>query len=118
MSGVPQHFASIDAYIAIFPPEVQVLLREVRRAIHRAAPDAGETISYQIPTITLGGTTLIYFAGWKHHIALYPVPEVDEATERELAPYRAAKSTLRFPLKNPIPTALIERLTALAVAPH
>ena len=113
-----EHVGGIDAYIDTFPPEVQVLLQEVRRSIRRAAPDAGETISYQIPTITLRGRALIYFAGWKHHIALYPVPEVDEATERELAPYRAAKSTLRFPLTSPIPYPLIERLTAIAAANH
>lgn len=110
------HYATIEEYIATFPPAEQALLQEVRRTIHAAAPDAGESISYQIPTITLDGAHLIYFAGWKHHIALYPVPAVDEAMEQELVPYRAAKSTLRFPLDQPIPSDLISRLVTLAIA--
>jgi uncharacterized protein YdhG (YjbR/CyaY superfamily) len=58
----------------------------------------------------------VYFAAWKHHIAVYPLPEVDEALDQELAPYRAAKGTARFPLSKPIPYDLIERLAALLVA--
>ena len=55
----------------------------------------------------------MYFAGWKHHVAVYPIPSADEAFERELAPYRAAKGTLKFPLKQPIPFDLIERVAVL-----
>ncbi len=107
--------ATIDEYISAFPADVQIILEKVRRSIRRAAPTAGETISYQMPTITLNGRYLVYFAAWKHHIALYPVPASDEAFERELAPYRAAKGTVRFLLRKPIPYDLIERWVALLV---
>ena len=68
-----------------------------------------------MPTITLNGESLVYFAAWKHHIGLYPIPPADGALERELAPYRAAKDTVRLPLRQPIPYDLIERVTALLV---
>jgi uncharacterized protein YdhG (YjbR/CyaY superfamily) len=108
-------FASIDDYIRSFPADVQILLEQVRRAIRNAAPAAEEAISYQMPTITLNGRRLVHFAAWKHHIGLYPVPAADEALERELAPYRAAKGTARFPLREPVPYDLIERLVTLLV---
>lgn len=108
-------FATIDDYIRSFPDDVQEILEEIRRTIRNAVPEAGEKISYQLPTITLDGKYLVYFAGWKHHISVYPLPEVDGAFERELAPYIASKGTAKFPLDKPIPYDLIERLVALLV---
>jgi uncharacterized protein YdhG (YjbR/CyaY superfamily)/aminoglycoside phosphotransferase len=112
---VTRTFATIDDYIGTFPDDVRAILDEVRRAIRKAAPAAQETISYQIPTFTLNGRRLVSFAVWKHHVSLYQLPAVDEAVERELAPYRAAKSTARFPLGKPIPYDLVECLVALRV---
>jgi uncharacterized protein YdhG (YjbR/CyaY superfamily) len=114
-SPVAEQFATIDQYIGSFPEDVQVILKEVRRRIRNVAPEAGETISYQIPTMTLSGRHLVYFAAWKHHISVYPVPAPDESFEQELAPYRAGRGTVRFPLNKPIPYGLIERLVALLV---
>ena len=64
----------IDEYIAGFPNDVQEILEKIRMTIRRAAPDAAETISYQIPTFTLKGNYLVYFAAYKKHIGLYPAP--------------------------------------------
>jgi uncharacterized protein YdhG (YjbR/CyaY superfamily) len=111
-----QKFASVDDYIASFPPDVQPLLQQVRQAILAVVPAAGETISYQIPTVTLGGKAILYFAGWKHHISLYPAPRGDDAFERQLAPYRSEKSTLKFPLSKPVPYDLIGQVARLAAA--
>ena len=108
-------FTTIDDYIGSFPDDVQVILKEVRRTIRKAAPGAGETISYQIPALTLNGRNLVYFAAWKHHIGLYPIPTADEAFEQKIAPYRAARGTARFPLQKPIPYDLIERVAGLLV---
>jgi uncharacterized protein YdhG (YjbR/CyaY superfamily) len=112
---VADKFATVDDYINSFPEEVQTVLEQVRQTIHSAAPGAGETISYQIPTITLDDKYLVYFAGWKHHVSLYPRPDVDAALEQELAPYRSGKGTVRFPLGEPIPHDLIRKLVALLV---
>ncbi|MEX0699613.1 MAG: DUF1801 domain-containing protein [Acidimicrobiia bacterium] len=106
-------FETIDDYIESFPTDVQPILQEVRRAIRKAASETEETISYQMPTFKLDGKYLIYFGGWKNHVGIYPIPTVDEAFEKELAPYRAAKGTLRFPLSEPIPYQLVERIVAL-----
>lgn len=110
-----RQFATVDDYINSFPEDVRLILEEVRRTIRTGAPGADETISYQIPTITLNGKTLIYFAAWKHYISLYPIPTEDLPFEQELAPYRAAKNTARFPLRKPIPYELIGRLVALRI---
>jgi uncharacterized protein YdhG (YjbR/CyaY superfamily) len=108
-------YSTVDAYVSSFPEDVQTVLQEVRRTIRKAVPAAEETISYQMPTITLGGRHLVYFAGWKRHVSLYPIPAGDEAFERDVAPYRAAKGTVRFPLGKPIPHDLIARMVALLV---
>ncbi|TCC55077.1 hypothetical protein E0H73_36355 [Kribbella pittospori] len=111
-----EKFTSVDEYIASFPADVQEILQEVRRTIHAVVPDAGEKISYQIPTITLDGKSLVYFSGWKEHIALYPIPPLDDALSAAIAPYRSGKGTLKFPLKDPIPYNLITRLTQAFVS--
>ncbi|MEU8078495.1 DUF1801 domain-containing protein [Catellatospora citrea] len=109
-------FTTIDDYIDSFPTEVQDVLQQVRRTILAAAPaQAGQAISYGIPTITLNGRYLVYFAGWKHHVSVYPVPDGDAAFEEVVAPYRAARGTLRFPLREPVPYDVIARVTAVLV---
>ncbi len=108
-------FTTVDEYIESFPPETRSVLEEVRAAMRRGAPTAGERISYGIPTFTLDDRYVIYFAGWKRHISIYPVPDGDAALQRDLEPYRAAKGTLRFPLGSPIPYELIERTAAAAM---
>lgn len=103
--------ASVDAYIASFPADVQPLLEQARAAIHAAAPGLGETISYGLPTFTRDGRYVVYLAGWKRHLSVYPIPG-DPELAPELAPYREAKGTLRFPLDRPIPFELIGRVAA------
>lgn len=110
-----RQFATIDEYVSSLPEDVQVVLEKVRHTIRKAAPAAGERISYQIPTFTLNGKDLIYVAAWKNHISLYPVSAADQALEPQLAPYRTAKATVKFPLRKPIPYELIERLIAFRV---
>jgi uncharacterized protein YdhG (YjbR/CyaY superfamily) len=102
---------SVDAYIAAKPRDVRVVLQRVRRAIRKAVPRAEEGLSYQIPAYTLDGVPVLYFAGWKAHYSLYPVNDaLVAAFKRELAPYRHGKGSLRFPLSEPVPATLIERI--------
>ncbi len=109
-------FTSIDEYIATFPEEVQKILEEVRATIKAAAPAAEEKISYQIPTFTLNGKGLISFAGWKKHIAMYPIPSGTEAFNKEISKYIAGKGTLKFPLDKPLPLKLISKMVKYRVA--
>jgi uncharacterized protein YdhG (YjbR/CyaY superfamily) len=108
-----EHFETVDGYIASQPAEVQAILQEIRRRAFAAVPGAGDRISYGIPTITLDGHYVMYFAAWKHHISVYPVPGGDAEFEQEIAPYRAAKGTLKFPLAKPIPYELIEKVATV-----
>jgi uncharacterized protein YdhG (YjbR/CyaY superfamily) len=103
-------FETVDEYIATFPSEVREVLEMVRRTIHTAVPDAGEKISYQIPTVTVGGKPVVYFSGWKEHISLYPIPDLDESMTERVEPFRSGKGTVKFPLGQPIPYDLVADL--------
>ena len=105
---------TIDEYIAAFSPEVQEILEKIRRVVRGAAPDAQEAISYQIPTFKLNGI-LVHFAAFKNHIGFYPPIRGDAALEEAIAPYAGEKGNLRFPLDQPIPYGLIERIAKLRV---
>jgi uncharacterized protein YdhG (YjbR/CyaY superfamily) len=105
---------SIDEYIAACSPEVRPILERIRLAIARAAPEAQETISYRVPTFTLSGA-LVYFAAFKKHIGFYPPVRGDAGLEKAVAPYAGEKGNLRFPLDQPIPYGLIERIVRLRV---
>ena len=103
-------FTTIDKYISTFPGEIQAVLENVRQAIHNAAPEAAETISYGMPTFNLNGKHLVFFAGWKHHISLYPIPAGDEAFQQELSHYKIAKGTIQFPFDKPIPYDFVKQI--------
>jgi len=110
---VTEQFATVDEYLASFPDDVEAVLQELRRTIRGAVPNAGEKISYRIPAMTLDGKVLVYFAGWKDYVSMYPLPEMDAAFEKELAPYVAGKGTVRFAHGRPLPHDLIERFVKL-----
>ncbi len=107
------NFQSIDEYIAACAVESRAYLAQIRILIHALAPDAREKISYQIACFELNGRNLIHFAGWKKHVSLYPVPAGSEAFERQIEPYVDGKGTLKFPLDEPLPIKLIERVVKL-----
>ena len=110
-------FRSIDEYIAAQPEAVQPALERVRGIIRKALPAAEEAISYQIPTFRLNGKYVIYLAGYKQHYSLYPTSErLVEALGDQLTPYLAGKGTMRFPLAEPIPVRLIQRIVKLRAA--
>ena len=116
MTAKKPGFASMDEYIATFPDDVQKILKKVRSTIKAAAPKAEEAISYGIPTFKMHGKYLIYFAGWKNHISIYPVPGGDADFNKAIEPYIAGKGTLKFPLDTPIPYTLITQMVKLQMA--
>ena len=105
---------NIDGYISQFPAAVQAILEKVRATIINAAPDAKEVISYLMPAFKQHGI-LVYFAAWKKHIGLYPPISGDKALEKAVARYAGPKGNLQFPLEEPIPSDLIERIVKLRV---
>jgi uncharacterized protein YdhG (YjbR/CyaY superfamily) len=104
---------TIDQYISTFPAEIQVILEKVRQTIQKAAPEATPTISYAMPTFDLNGKHLVFFASWKHHISLYPMPTGDAVFQQKISPYKKAKGTIQFPLDKPIPYDLVEEIVTL-----
>jgi uncharacterized protein YdhG (YjbR/CyaY superfamily) len=105
---------TIDEYISGFPPDVQEKLTRIRSIIHDAAPQAEETIKYQIPTFVLNGN-LVHFAAFKSHIGLYPTPSGIEKFKDELKDVEISKGTIRFPLDRPIPYDLISEIVSFRV---
>ncbi len=101
---------TIDEFISEFPPDTQAVLEQMRALIHGLVPEATETISYAIPTFDLHGKHLVHFAGYEHHVGMYPVPHDDEQLIADVAPYRKGKGTLQFPLDTELPTELMSRV--------
>lgn len=108
--------STIDEYIANFPDDVQTKLQQVRSTIKKAAPGAEEKISYGIPAFNLNGQYLIYFAGYKKHIGMYPVPGGVKEFEKDFAPYyTSGKGTIQFPLEKPMPAGLITKIVKFRI---
>jgi uncharacterized protein YdhG (YjbR/CyaY superfamily) len=109
--AVPQ---TIDEYIAQCPASVRAILKKVRTTIRRAAPEAQECISYRMPAFKLNGI-VVYFAAWKTHIGIYPPIAGEASMEKAVARYAGPKGNLQFPLDEPMPYELIERIVAFRV---
>jgi uncharacterized protein YdhG (YjbR/CyaY superfamily) len=105
----------IDEYIKNFPKEVQEKLETLRDLIRKEVSEAEETISYGIPTFKLNGKYVVYFAGFKSHISLYPILETIQAEVSEVAEYMSGRGTLKFPLNKPLPLAMIRKVVKLLV---
>jgi uncharacterized protein YdhG (YjbR/CyaY superfamily) len=109
MTSKPK-FTDMEAYIASVPRDVQITLEKIRQVIRKAAPEAVEAISYQIPTFKLNGENLVHFAAWKDHIGFYATPSGNAAFKKELAQYKVAKGSIQFPLDEPIPYDLVRKM--------
>ncbi|MFN8669745.1 MAG: DUF1801 domain-containing protein [Gemmatimonadaceae bacterium] len=105
--------ATIDAYIAAAPIDVQPILERIRQTVRKAAPRAEERISYRMPAFFLDGV-ILYFAAFKKHIGVFP-PVRDAALRLQLAKYAGPKGNLQFPLSEPVPYALITKIVKARV---
>ena len=106
-----RRFRSVSEYLASKPKDARIALGRVRAAIRKGVPAADEGLAYQMPVYTLNGVPVLFFAGWKAHYSLYPASDaLVAAFERELGPYERSKGTIRFPLSEPVPVELIERI--------
>jgi len=102
---------SVDDYLAALPEEPRAALEKLRKTIKAAAPEATETISYQMPTFKDQGRFLVSYAAFKNHCSLFPASgAVMEALGEELKPYFSGKGTLRFTADKPIPAALVKKI--------
>ena len=107
-------FKSIDDYFAAFPAGTKAILKELRKTVKIAAPEAEEVISYNMPALKQNGI-LVYYAAYKSHIGFYPTPSVIEAFKKELSKYESSKGAVRFPLDQPLPLDLIKKIVKFRV---
>ncbi|HRP56555.1 DUF1801 domain-containing protein [Agriterribacter sp.] len=109
------NFKNVDDYIHSFPQTTQLLLSKVRATIKENAPEAVESISYQMPAYKLNEKPLVYFAGYEKHIGFYATPTGHEQFARELSKYKQGKGSVQFPLNKSIPYSLIARIVKFRV---
>ena len=102
-------YTSIDQYIRSFPAPTRKILKELRAVMRKAAPQAGEKISYGIPTLFQDGN-LVHYAAYAKHIGLYGAPHAPKVFARKLEKYRTGKGTLQFPIGQPIPMELVRQI--------
>jgi uncharacterized protein YdhG (YjbR/CyaY superfamily) len=105
---------NIDEYISGFPENVQRILEKMRAVIKDAAPEALETISYQMPAFKLHGI-LVYFATHKNHIGFYPTASPIVAFKEALTPYKKSKGAVQFPLDKPVPFDMVKKIVEFRV---
>jgi uncharacterized protein YdhG (YjbR/CyaY superfamily) len=114
MKATSAKFKTVDEYLSALPANTKVILKEVRKTIKQAAPQAEELISYNIPSFKLHGG-LIWYAAWKEHISVYPRSSRMDASIKELSEYEGAKGTIKFPIDKPIPFDLISKIVKFRV---
>lgn len=107
-------YSTVDEYIALAEPKVKKALKDIRKTIKTTAPKAEEVISYQIPGYKYHGM-LVFFAAWKDHISLYPAPWRAESLKKEMSAYKGSKGTIKFPIGEPMPLALIKKMVKYRV---
>lgn len=106
----------IEAYISQFPEEVQAVLYKVRQLIKTCAPEAEEKMAYGMPGYKTHGKPLVYFAGYANHVGLYATPSGHAEFKEALSKYKQGKGSVQFPLDQPMPFDLIERIVTFRVA--
>lgn len=101
---------TVTEYIGSLTGKSKAAVKEIRSIIKKAAPKAEERISYNIPAFKLGEKNMIWYAGWKEHVSIYPIDKGMEKAVKGLADYKAAKGTIKFPLDKALPVRMITQI--------
>lgn len=106
---------TVDEYIGNFAEGTQKILQSIREIIKQNAPEAEESIGYGMPAYKLNKKPLVYFADFKNHIGFYATPTGHEAFADEFSKYKQGKGSVQFPINEPMPLDLIERIVKFRV---
>jgi len=106
---------SIAQYISLHPKPARARLREMRALVAAAAPGAKQEIKWGMPAFSRD-RILVMFGGFRKHIGFYPTPSAIRAFKKELAGFKCSGAAIQFPLDEPLPAALIRRITKFRVA--
>ncbi len=109
MLNYNKKYQSIEEYISDFPEDKALILSNIRHLIKTTAPQATECISYNMPAFKTK-KVLVYFAAFKNHIGFYALPSGNKAFQEELKNYKTGKGSIQFPLSQPIPYDLIQKI--------
>ncbi|WP_339653192.1 DUF1801 domain-containing protein [uncultured Maribacter sp.] len=107
--------SEIETYFLQFPDGVQEIMKNIRKLIKDVAPNADEHFAYGMPAYKLNKKPLVYFAAFKNHIGFYATPSGHSEFKNELSTYKQGKGSVQFPLDQPIPYKLIERIVRFRV---
>lgn len=66
---MPTTDARIDAYIAKSADFAKPILERIRKLVHKACPDATETVKWSMPFFEYNGTIICNMAAFKQHCA-------------------------------------------------
>ncbi len=107
-------FETVDQYLANLPLDVRPAVELLRGTIRKAAPNAEEVISYDMPAVKQGNI-LVYYAALKQHIGFYPTSTPIRVFKKELAPYKTSKGAIQFPIGKKIPKALVRKIVKFRI---
>ena len=108
-------FKTVNEYFSALPPKTRNILKELRKSIKEAAPQAEELISYNMPAFKLHGM-LVYYAAHDRHIGFYPTSSPMKVFKDQLKDYKTSKGAIQFPIEEPIPTTLVKNIVKFRVS--
>ncbi len=110
--------SSVGDYLAALPADRRAVMEQLRQTIQAAAPDAVETIAYQMPAFrSHDGRFLVSYAAYKNHYSLFPASgAVVAALGDAVRPYLSGKGTIRFRADEALPTEVVTKVVQIRVA--
>ena len=97
--------ATVEDYVGALTTGQREQFERVRRIVRDMVPDAGEKISYGVPTFTHRDKYVLYFAAFKNHLSVYPTVGAVEAT-------KGTKGTFRFTEADPVPEEIVRAIVS------
>lgn len=113
---MPDKPRTIDQYLARVSDEKRAALERLRRIIRKAAPEAEECISYQIPAFRQNGMLVGFGASANHCTFFLMSSSIMAAFKKELRSYETGKGSIQFQPDEPLPAALVRKLVKARIA--